>query len=72
MSKTIKYKGHTITIEKITGWVYTIEDSKEEVVTDESIPLSDDARTALEEAKEFVDCILENESHNEQRPTGKG
>ena len=30
-----KYRGFTITVEKVTGWVYTIEDKDGNVLNDE-------------------------------------
>lgn len=56
----MKYKGHKINLEKITGWIATIEDENGEVIDhEESIGLSDTKQDAAEVAKEFIDALTE-------------
>lgn len=60
MSKTIKYRGFEIQVEKIGSayyYVATIYDENGEVAYDEGAMLMDTRHESIEDAKEFIDAI---------------
>lgn len=59
----MKHKGYTIIIEKVSGWVATVESpngSTLEIHGVDGIPISETKKGAAQEAREIIDELTSN------------